>query len=331
MLLLSRFRPRLGNVLSTSRRAPRGEIATCNSSSGLSPDLANPQPAVPPDTSERRRSAAVQPIGVDLSMGTLGPLDGRVLVDNNNERVSGLPLDRTQSINRQTPHGGLSIHGNGHTFDTVSWVAGDNIINTVYNNFYYPEAGRTRNSHPNLEGLRPQIKNHRHLLRIVGVAIAFRGPPSVLQISEVLGLPEEEVCQSIRAVTNYLRTPVEIGGKIRLPEAFSSDMYRSCLPTIGAAHGCIARWCLQGAMKLPRHIDYALAFWAWHVCQATPSVELTAALESFPFALCTITEHQLLNVIQWLERFDGLFGAAHLVSQYQARLANLAEMQHGEG
>ncbi|KAF7367128.1 hypothetical protein MSAN_00972500 [Mycena sanguinolenta] len=180
-----------------------------------------------------------------------------------------------------------------------------------------------------VQGLRPLTENQPKLLRIVGVAIAFRDPPSVLRISQVLSLPEEEVRRSVRTIANHLHTLVDFT-KVELPAGFVSQMYRSCLQIMGAAHGDIACWCLQGAMKLlPRDIDYALSYWAWQVSQATPSVKLTRALEEFPFVLCSVRQSQLSDVIHWLKDCN-LPEAAPLVEQYEHRLNILAELLSSE-
>ncbi|KAJ6471392.1 hypothetical protein C8R45DRAFT_1014155, partial [Mycena sanguinolenta] len=184
----------------------------------------------------------------------------------------------------------------------------------------YLRDGRTADA---VEGLRPLTENQPNLLRIICVAIAFCDAPSVARISRVLGLPEDEVLHSIESVASHLRSPVVFGGNIKFSEGFVSAMYRSCLQIMAAAHGDIARWCLQGAMSEPRHTRYALTYWAWHVSQATPSLELKSALERFPFVLCTVTEHQLSNVIHWLKRFKDLIDAVDLIKQYEGRLANL--------
>ncbi|KAJ7196735.1 hypothetical protein B0H12DRAFT_637823 [Mycena haematopus] len=213
---------------------------------------------------------------------------------------------------------GLKIHATEERL-LATYVGWDhsNPVNDIY-------LGDGQRSYAGIEGLRPLTENQPNLLRIVCVAIAFCDPPSVVRISRVLRLPEDEVRRSIAAVADHLRTPVVCAGNIKLPAAFVSTIYRSCLQTMGGAHGDIACWCLQGAMSEPRHTRYSLAYWAWHVSQATPSLELKAALESFPFVLCTVTEHQLSNVIHWLKRFKDLIDAAPLISQYEARLANLA-------
>ncbi|KAF7367123.1 hypothetical protein MSAN_00972000 [Mycena sanguinolenta] len=178
--------------------------------------------------------------------------------------------------------------------------------------------------------LRPLTESHPNLLRILGVAISCGVPPSVIRISRVLSLPEEEVNQSVQAIAIHLRIPVNLEGNIKLPGAFIFAMYRSCLQIMGAAHGYIACWCLQAAMSEPQHIDYALSYWAWHVSQATPSVELTIALGKFPFVLCTVTENQISDVIHWLKRFNGLIDASHLILQYEERLRTLVEIPLSE-
>ncbi|KAF7367134.1 hypothetical protein MSAN_00973100 [Mycena sanguinolenta] len=181
-----------------------------------------------------------------------------------------------------------------------------------------------------LEGLRPLTENQPNLLRIICVGIAFSDPPSVARISRVLCLPEDEVRRSIEAVATHLNSLVVFAGNIEFPPAFVSAMYRSCLHIMGASHGYIACWCLEGAMSRTRDIAYALSYWAWHVSQATPSARLATALENFPFVLCTVTEHQLSNVIHWLKLCDGLVDVSDLISQYEDRLRTLAEIPLSE-
>ncbi|KAJ6471369.1 hypothetical protein C8R45DRAFT_936804 [Mycena sanguinolenta] len=109
-----------------------------------------------------------------------------------------------------------------------------------------------------VEGLRPLTENYPNLLRILGVAVASCVPPSVMRISQVLGLPEEEVHQSIRDLASHLCIPVDLTGKIKLPGAFAFAMYRSCLQIIGSAHGYMACWCLQAAMSEPQYVSLCI-------------------------------------------------------------------------
>ncbi|KAJ6471384.1 hypothetical protein C8R45DRAFT_1014144 [Mycena sanguinolenta] len=212
-----------------------------------------------------------------------------------------------------------TIHATELPQSYVGWEPNGSVNN------YYIADGQSFD----IEGLRPLIETQPKLLRIICVAIAFCVPPSMAQISRVLGLPGDEVHQSIEATANHLRTTAVFAGNIKFPAAFIFAMHRSCLQVMGAAHGCIACWCLQDAISEPRHMDYALSYWAWHVSQATPSVELIIALENFPFVLCSIKETQFSNVIHWLKGCD-LPQAAPLVDQYENRLKSLAELPPSE-
>ncbi|KAJ6471381.1 hypothetical protein C8R45DRAFT_417245 [Mycena sanguinolenta] len=219
---------------------------------------------------------------------------------------------RRPSESHQTPHRGLTVNGGINTFN-APYVAGDKVINIHYDGQGY---------NADLEGLRPLIENHPNFLRIICVAIACCLPPSVKWISCVLGFPEAQVRQSIDALAEHLRERIVFDDEIKLPANFVFAMYRSCLQIIGSAHGDIACWCLQEAQPKVEDINYALQYWAWHVSQATPRAAVTRALREFSVVLCSVTEHQLFNVIHWLENCDRP-EAAPLVVEYQARLTRL--------
>ncbi|KAF7367126.1 hypothetical protein MSAN_00972300 [Mycena sanguinolenta] len=306
MTLLSRLLAKLGNI----HRASRANIAACNS----------PYPdddGAPPDNSEERRSVAM----LSLRPDSVIAVDSSIAASDGYNNDSGLG-HRAASEGPQSLRILVKIDGTGNTVGNMLCLAG-NHADTV-NNYYTADC---QVSDPNIQGLRLLTENQPKLLRITCVAIAFQVAPSIAEISRVLELPEDEVRQSIEAIANHLHAPIIFAGNIKFPAAFISALYRSCLQIMGAAHGDIARWCLQGAMSdpgYPRHINYAILYWAWHVSQATPSIKLTTALGKLPFVSCTVKQTQLRDVIHWLKSCN-LPEAAPLVGQYEARLTSLAE------
>ncbi|KAJ7240878.1 hypothetical protein B0H12DRAFT_1134364 [Mycena haematopus] len=149
----------------------------------------------------------------------------------------------------QTTHRGLMLEGTGNSF-VGSYIAGDNLNNTV-NNIYFDDG---LGSDSDLEGLRVLTGSQPNFLRIVCVTIACCLPPSVIWISCVLGLPEEEVHQSIEALAKHLQKQVFFDDKIKFPDDFVLKMYRSCVQIVGGAHGDIACWCLRDALSKPRYV-----------------------------------------------------------------------------
>ncbi|KAJ6471388.1 hypothetical protein C8R45DRAFT_1014146 [Mycena sanguinolenta] len=244
--------------------------------------------------------------------------DRPVPADNNNALVIGSQSDRPH---QQTTQRSMTIDGIGNTV-TYSYIGGHNV--NMVNNVYYGDDDL------DLEVLRPLIEKQPNLLRIICVAIACCIPPSVMRISRILGLAGEEVQQAIDALKKHLQKPVVSDDNITFPKDFVFKMYRSCLQIVGGAHADITCWCLKDAIFEPQDTQYAMSNWAWHLSQATPSLELKAVLESFPFVLDTVTQFQLYNAIHWLKRFSDLLDAAHLVAQYQDRLTSLAEKPPSE-
>ncbi|KAJ6471361.1 hypothetical protein C8R45DRAFT_1218020 [Mycena sanguinolenta] len=276
-------------------------------SSALSKILSEPHDA------NMHPSAPHLPIPVDSSVcspETSTELDRQVQVDNNNGSAVGRPSEFDQ-----TPHRGLTVNGGTNTFN-APYVAGDKIINIHFGGQGYDA---------DIEGLRPLIENHPNFLRIICVAIACCLQPSVKWTARVLGFPQDEVRQALDSPAKHLQELIVFDDEIKFPNNFVSAMHRSCLQNMGTAHGSIACWCLQGARSTVQDINYALQYWAWHVSQATPRVAVAIALERFPFVLCSVTEHQLFNVIHWLKNCD-LPEAAPLVVEYQALLTKLTEM-----
>jgi hypothetical protein len=132
--------------------------------------------------------------------------------------------------------------------NSISYVGRDNISNAIH---LYLDNGHNTNGDPNLELLHTLLGSRPNALWIICVVIAFSTPPSVEQISSVLGLLEEEVRESTEDLAKYLdKSSLETSGRIQIPELFALTIYRSFLQHMGRAHRAIAWWCLQPRSNL---------------------------------------------------------------------------------
>lgn len=99
-------------------------------------------------------------------------------------------------------------------------------------------------------------KNSQRLLPILGVAIAFQTPPSVLQISRVLDLKWTEVRDTLKPISSYLErldSRINHASDVTLPKNLKHALLqRSGTYWIdeGKYHGILARWCLTGKRTL---------------------------------------------------------------------------------
>ncbi|KAJ7239606.1 hypothetical protein B0H12DRAFT_79538 [Mycena haematopus] len=84
------------------------------------------------------------------------------------------------------------------------------------------------------------VDNDPRLHSILGVAIVFHKPPSVLQISRVLGIPRTEVQAALLPISSYLD---DLGSNVKLQQPLKDSLLRRPgLPAI--YHGLVAKWCL---------------------------------------------------------------------------------------
>lgn len=98
--------------------------------------------------------------------------------------------------------------------------------------------------------------NSRLLLPILGVALAFRAPPSLLQISRVLGLEWTDVRDALKPISAYLERldwPINPSSDVRLPQ-FLADFLLRRTGTLwidpAKYHAILACWCLTGKRAL---------------------------------------------------------------------------------
>ncbi|KAJ7138612.1 hypothetical protein C8R46DRAFT_610283 [Mycena filopes] len=157
--------------------------------------------------------------------------------------------------------------------------------------------------------LRKIMLANRKLISILGVALAFREPPSVLQIARVLEMKWEDVAPLVALVAAYLDrldTPVKRNSNVRIPHLIQTALVQRT----GALwveprvyHTRIARWCLVGQRKLDaRDIAYCADYWAEHVCESPPSVELQDGLKASTLPLQPDSYMKLAGVSFWLEQ-----------------------------
>ncbi|KAF7371176.1 hypothetical protein MSAN_00753100 [Mycena sanguinolenta] len=160
------------------------------------------------------------------------------------------------------------------------------------------------------------IDDNPSLLAILGVTIVFRNPPSVLQISRVLGMPWTGVQVALETISPYLPgldSAIDWNSNIELPRSLKDSILQRDQFSTRYYHGLVAKWCLVSQTLDARDIFYSGDFWEFHVCNADLSTDLLTALRSSPQPLDPISRDQLPKVIQWLEKNGG---PADLISTY---------------
>ncbi|KAJ7602704.1 hypothetical protein DFH06DRAFT_1488640 [Mycena polygramma] len=166
------------------------------------------------------------------------------------------------------------------------------------------------------------IAKNRSLRPILGVAMAFHGSPSVLQIARVLDLKwEAEVSAALKPISSYfehLDSPIKFNSDVR-PRQILRDSLLKRAGTVwldaGKYHNFVARWCLVRQTLDAKDIIYANDFWDFHVRNANPSPELYEALKSSWIPLDPVSHEKLPGVIHWLEENGGA-QASDLLAMY---------------
>ncbi|KAJ6504470.1 hypothetical protein DFH09DRAFT_1375346 [Mycena vulgaris] len=158
---------------------------------------------------------------------------------------------------------------------------------------------------------RPIQNDSQRLLPILGVAIVFHDPPSILQISRVLGLDWTEVRDALRPISKQLAlarpdSPIGFSSNVKLPSYlrdFLLERTGNLWIDPETCHSILARWCLTGQQTFdPRDIIYRGEFWAYHTCYSNPSAQLYDALRTSWIPLDPVSHTKLADVIVWLER-----------------------------
>ncbi|KAJ7708661.1 hypothetical protein B0H17DRAFT_1191173 [Mycena rosella] len=140
-------------------------------------------------------------------------------------------------------------------------------------------------------------ENFDSLLPILGVFHVFQGPPTIKQISRVLGLTEEEVRDVWGPILTHL-------------EGLDSDGKTKCLACLerlacradgtidfAAYHTLVAQWCLLGPKGGAKDIFYAADSWVHHICHSSPSLQLRDALRQSDIPLAPESHEELPEII----------------------------------
>ncbi|KAJ7602855.1 hypothetical protein DFH06DRAFT_1488586 [Mycena polygramma] len=191
------------------------------------------------------------------------------------------------------------------------------------NHFYSAPTTDPTTPTPLPDDLRKAIAKNRSLRPILGVAMAFHGSPSVLQIARVLDLKwEAEVSAALKPISSYfehLDSPIKFNSDVR-PRQILRDSLLKRAGTVwldaGKYHNFVARWCLVRQTLDAKDIIYANDFWDFHVRNANPSPELYEALKSSWIPLDPVSHEKLPGVIHWLEENGGA-QASDLLAMYQ--------------
>ncbi|KAJ7783972.1 hypothetical protein DFH07DRAFT_1055067 [Mycena maculata] len=167
-------------------------------------------------------------------------------------------------------------------------------------------------------------EDFERLLPILGVFSVFQEPPTIKQITRVLGLAEGEVQAVWGPILAYL-DELDSDGRTRCLEFLERLV---CLanntPSIDSPtyHNLVARWCLLGPKGGAKDVFYAANSWAHHVCYSNPSVQLRDALMQSDIPLASESYEDLPEIIAWLEGIHhDAEQWAELLSTYRARLA----------
>ncbi|KAJ7910596.1 hypothetical protein B0H13DRAFT_2329289 [Mycena leptocephala] len=163
------------------------------------------------------------------------------------------------------------------------------------------------------------------LLPILGVFSVFQEPPTIKQLTRVLGfLAEDEVREVWGPISVYL-DGLDSDGQTRslaFLERLACQAGGTTSIDSTTYHNLVARWCLVGPKGGARDVFYAANSWAHHVCHSDPSIELLDALTESEIPLAFESSEDLPAIIAWLEGIQSdeeQWGA--LLSTYRAQLA----------
>ncbi|KAJ7897584.1 hypothetical protein B0H14DRAFT_3124539 [Mycena olivaceomarginata] len=167
-------------------------------------------------------------------------------------------------------------------------------------------------------------EDFERLLPILGVFSVFEEPPTIKQITRVLGLAEDGVREVWGPISAYMDGTDSDERKRRLKSLERLVCLANGTPSIDSPtyHNLVARWCLLGPKGAARDVFYAANSWVYHVCQSNPSVQLRDALMESDIPLAAESYEDLPEIIAWLE---GIQNDAEqwvdLLSTYRARIA----------
>ncbi|KAJ7460485.1 hypothetical protein B0H11DRAFT_2242058 [Mycena galericulata] len=167
------------------------------------------------------------------------------------------------------------------------------------------------------------------ILPVLGVCIAFKQAPSVLQISRVLAIDANQVTGQLGYISLYLGshfdpanslTDVELPGD--LEQWLVSPEHAGALWIhVSRYHSRVAQWCLVGKRTYDvRDVLYKANNWAFHVCRSDVSEELYKALadSELPSQSTSQSHAKLQFVINWLK--SQRHPSQELISTFEALL-----------
>ncbi|KAF7344933.1 hypothetical protein MVEN_01655800 [Mycena venus] len=168
------------------------------------------------------------------------------------------------------------------------------------------------------------------ILPVLGVCIAFKQAPSVLQISRVLAIDVNQVISQLGYISAYVGSQFDSTNSladVELPRDLeqwlvSPEHAGELWIDVSRYHSRIAQWCLVGKRTYDvRDVLYKANNWAFHVCHSDASEELYKALvdSELPSHSTSQSHVKLQCVINWLKSqrdpsqelisaFEALFG-----------------------
>ncbi|KAJ7832776.1 hypothetical protein B0H14DRAFT_3142818 [Mycena olivaceomarginata] len=203
-----------------------------------------------------------------------------------------------------------------HTVEHVSIMAN-------WNEKHFPPSLDPTIPAPLPEGFRKNANGNPLLHAILGVATVFHDPPSVLQISLILGVQWTKVGATIQPIAPYfehLESTINFNSDVKLRQALKDSVAGAVWLDAPKYHALVAKWCLTGKSPHARDIIYAGEFWSFHVCNAQPSTELYDSLRNSRLPLDPTSRSKLAEVIHWLG--NGGAQAADLLATYRQQSKN---------
>ncbi|KAJ7483473.1 hypothetical protein FB451DRAFT_1234700 [Mycena latifolia] len=260
----------------------------------------------PSDGSNHANQRLGDPVSASCCTGNSSPSTTPVPATNEATAPTIQPVGIIPAVNSGSPV--KDAQGNiwGHTIENLTNIAVQRDYNEI-NIYSSPNDGPASSSLPEVLYRNIQ-KDSQHLLPILGVAIAFLAPPSVLQISRVLGRKWTDVRDALEPISSslhHIALPIGFAAEVKLPqylENFLRQRTEALWVDLPESHALLARWCLTQQTRDPRDIIYAGDHWVDHVCHSPPSAELYEALRTSGLRLARVSRARLGDIICWLEK-----------------------------
>ncbi|KAJ6603042.1 hypothetical protein B0H10DRAFT_2316174 [Mycena sp. CBHHK59/15] len=193
-----------------------------------------------------------------------------------------------------------------------------------------------RERHPSVPAaVQNMILEHADRLRpVLGVCIAFKQAPSVLQISRVLAIDANQVTNQLGYISPYLGPHFDSTNSLSdvelsrdLEQWLVSREHAGALSIpVSKYHSRVAQWCLVGKRTYDvRDILYKADNWGFHVCRSDASEELYKALadSEIPSQSTSQSHAKLESVVNWLK--NQRHPSQELISAFEAQLGKIPE------